>query len=238
MKVTPDIALPFYPRTTLLPYKPNGTKDDLVASESEAAVIFETHHLFVEEKLDGASVGFSVLDDSGRRPARHPVIRSRDRILSKGSTKGEFAPIWTWFYKSRDRFEAAIGDEPYSIYGEWMLLQHGIFYDSLPDWFIAYDIYNYRNGKFLAPELAREILEAAGFSVPVLRFSGHLQGGYSDLEEMAYLSAAWANEQAEGIYLKISNPMIITHRFKMVRPDFRRGVLWDKKARNALKSKS
>lgn len=215
--------LPSYPRTPHLPHKPNASGDDLVAPESEATVLFGAH-ICVEEKIDGASVGVAVLDG-------HPVVRNRDHILRKGyvkntAAKKQFASLWNWFYDHQDQIESLV---PYSIYGEWLVAQHGIYYSRLPDWFVPYDLYDPEVGQFLSPVKARELLTQAGFAIPVLRFLGIFEGSYTDLETWANSPAAWADEKAEGIYIKVCGEEYVTHRFKMVREDFQRGALWNPK---------
>lgn len=219
-------VLPPYPRTVLLPYKPNASKDDIIASEREAKVIFGGH-LSIEEKVDGASVGMALFEE-------HPIIRSKDYILHKGNTKGQFATIWNWFYRHQNRFKHIAGLGPFSVYGEWMVRSHGIFYSKLPDWFIAYDVYNYEVGAFLSPVTARRLLEDAGFAIPALRFQGVFTGTYDDLEGIAALPATWSEERAEGVYIKVCNQEVIKARFKMVQPDFQRSSLWEQNQKNTL----
>ena len=220
--------LPAFPRTPHLPHLPNVEENDVVASEKDAEKVFSipTSRIHIEEKIDGASVGFTLHDG-------YPVIRNRDHILGKGflrkqidtTAKMQFRSIWSWFYKNKDKFKAICDNQPFSVYGEWMVAQHGIFYDKLPDWFVAYDIYNYESEKFLAPQTARRLLERAGFVCPEC-LSGDVEN-YDDLVKLANGQSKWSNDKREGIYLKIDNSEIVTHRFKMVREDFQRGALWN-----------
>ena len=215
--------LPSYPRTPHLPYKENISEGDIVAEESEATVLFGSH-VTIEEKIDGASVGISVLNG-------HPIVRNRDHVLRKGfvkntAAKKQFTSLWNWFYDNEEKFEA-LGQ--YTVFGEWMLAQHGIHYTRLPDWFIPYDLYDYEKETFLSPVISRRLLTEVGFNVPTLRFQGEFEGQYAELEEYANLPASWADDKSEGIYVKICNGERIFHRFKMVREDFQRGALWNPK---------
>lgn len=215
--------LPQYPRTPHIPHKPNMSDDDVLAKESESKVLFGSI-VTIEEKIDGASVGISVLDG-------HPIVRNRDHILHKGfvkdtAAKKQFVPLWNWYYENEHKFKNLEG---YSVFGEWMLAQHGIYYTRLPDWFIPYDLYDYEKDIFLSPIESRKLLTAAGFFVPVLRYQGVFEGGYAQLEEYANLMATWADEKSEGIYVKVCDGNKITHRFKMVQEDFQRGALWNPK---------
>lgn len=206
------------------------TKDDEIATDIEAASIFD-QPINIEEKIDAASVGMTFHEGE-------PIIRNREHILRKGyvketAAKKQFASIWNWFYQNKHRFEALSQLGPYSIYGEWCIARHGIAYTKLPDWLIAYDLYDYEKGTFLEPVLAREILDDLGFITSRLIFRGEFKGDYEDLAELAEQVSPWTdNEKQEGIYIKSFTSGIINHRFKLVRPDFERGKFWNPKTLN------
>jgi hypothetical protein len=221
--------LPAFPRTPHLPHKPNLDETDRVADDKEASVLF-TNSICVEEKIDGASCGMVLYD-------REPIIRNRDHILRKGyykatAAKMQFASVWGWFYDNKNKFQEIAELGPYSVYGEWCVAQHGIYYDSLPDWFIAYDLYDYEQHCFLPSPRARVLLLEAGFIVPHCHFDGLFSGDCDELEAWANSQSAWAVGKAEGIYVKAYNEDVVTHRFKMVRADFQRGALWKPKILN------
>lgn len=216
--------LPSYPRTQHLPYNPNASRNDLVASDRDASIVL-VDQVHIEEKIDGSSVGIAYYD-------KNPLIRNRDHILSKNyqkdtTAKKQFVPLWNYFYKNKERFVNLSELGPYSVYGEWCLVQHGIEYKRLPDYFIAYDIYNYEKKFFIPPHIAREILENLGFSLSPKLFSGNIDS----YEEIAALitQSKFTDDLAEGLYLKTWNSTQVTSRFKMVRQDFNSNALWDNK---------
>ena len=219
-------ALPAFPRTKHLPYKPNATSNDLIATEAEAATVFSSL-VNIEEKIDGASVGICL------HPKHNLIIRNRDHVLRKNyykktAAKEQFRSIWGWFYGNKTKFEHINEHGPYSVYGEWCLAQHGIYYDNLPDWFIAYDIYDYEVKKFLAPPVARKLLENAGFSLPPILSPSALN--YEHLESLTNLTSAWTKYNShlvEGVYLKTYNDQYVIDRFKMVGQSYVRGALWN-----------
>jgi atypical dual specificity phosphatase len=234
------IAPPF-PKTSHLPHKPNESDGDSVADKKEAEEIF-TSAINVEEKLDGASVGITIWNDQ-------PVIRNRDHILSKGyfrkkndtTAKMQFRSIWTWFYKNKTKFENICSRGDFTVYGEWMVAQHGILYNSLPDWFIAYDLYDWSKGSFLCPRTARRLLSNCGFHLAPLLHEGRADyQSFEYLEELANGKSEWADSKREGVYIKLCDSEIVTKRFKMVREDYERGSLWDNKElkKNELAGKS
>ena len=216
-----NTKLPEFPRTRHLPYKPNASANDVIALESEAAVVFE-QQVLVEEKIDGASIGIAIEDN-------HFLIRNRNHIVNKGFVKNtpakkQFTSVWNWTVENRSKFDQIMEQGPYSVYGEWMVGRHGMKYDRLPDWFIAYDVYDQEQQHFLGYNIARPLLTECGFCVPARIYSGNFivnsEGFYGLMTEW---NSAWADEKMEGIYIRVGEE-IVTHRFKMVRSDFERNV--------------
>lgn len=219
--------LPSFPRTPHLPWS-NTSDGDLVLENHEIEPFFQLP-VNVEEKVDGASVGMTLWDG-------HPLIRNRDHILRKGYVKDtpakkQFVPVWNWFYENKKKFEYICSKGPFSLYGEWMIARHGIFYDRLPDWFIAYDVYDYESGHFLSPEIARPLLHEAGFVTPRLHYQGLLK---ISIPDWADRKSQWSESPSEGIYFKTYDSHQVINRFKLVRDGFQRGVFWDGK--NLLKN--
>lgn len=241
-------VLPEYPSIRHLPWNPN-SKGDKIADEQEVSVIFSAKKLYVQEKIDGANCGMTYLDG-------FPVVRNRTKILRKGQemknpSLKQFASVWNWIHDRRERFVKLIEHGPYSVYGEWMVQQHGMVFDRLPEWFVAYDIYDYEKQHFLDPAVANGILKECGFSVvelemnPAFNYVGDLtslfqRGNGIDLsklfEHFANMPSHFANAQREGIVVKVSDGEWITDRFKMVRQGFDQGcLLTDQIKRNILK---
>lgn len=220
--------LPQFPRTYHLPWKPNlQQREDLLASEKEVENIFSSNFVTVCEKIDGANAGIARSEDN-------PIVRNHDHILRKGYLKDtpakiQFRSIWNWYYTNKDLFvkmEELAG--PVSVYGEWLVAQHGMKYDQLPSYFIAHSVYNYEVGKFLDTKLAMDFLTQAGFHVAPVLFYGKVEN-FEQLETFSKENASFTSEgQREGVYVTVSDGKWITHRFKMVRAGFKQGSLWSK----------
>jgi atypical dual specificity phosphatase len=219
--------LPDYPRTLHLPYRPNAVLGDLLASEDEVKSIFaptDGLYIHVEEKVDGANCGMALINGEA-------VIRNRNHVLRKGyvkdiAAKKQFASAWNWFYENKKKFEALEG---YTVYGEWMLALHGIRYDKLPAYFIAYDLYDQAEGQYVATPKARMLLEEAGFFTVPLLHTGPLDC-WEQLVSLCNEPSAYSSfDKREGVYLKISNDLFVTARYKMVRGDYVQGCRWDEK---------
>ena len=170
----------------------------------------------------------------------HPLIRSRTKLIRKGRqlrnpSQEQFSIAFTWFYKNKDKFEKLNSMcDSVSVYGEWMVQQHGMVYDRLPDWFVAFDVYDWSVGKFFDPQKAYQHLKEAGFAA--IQPTRYNLKSPDSLESLANMPSDFANAKREGIYLKISDESWVTQRFKMVRQGFDQGcLLGDTIKKNVLK---
>jgi hypothetical protein len=223
-------VLPEYPATVHLPWKAN-SKGDKIASERDAEVIFQKS-VFVQEKVDGANCGMAYLDG-------HPVVRSRSKILRKGQplknpSQKQFSSAWNWMHQNRILFTNLADAGPFSVYGEWMVMQHGMEYDFLPNWFLAFDLYDWERGLYLAADKSAKILLECGFeSVPMV-FCGKLDS-YEQLEARANEPSAFSpTQKREGLIVKTAEGEFLDAKFKMVRQGFDQGCLLDDFRKNRL----
>jgi hypothetical protein len=245
MKSKPSFRdiLPEYPSILHYPYK---SKDENIATDHDISII-SGNISFIQEKIDGSNCGMIFIDG-------HPVVRNRSKILRKGqelknpSTK-QFASAWNWMHERKERFEKLNELGPYSVYGEWMVQQHGMVYDNLPEWFIAYDVYDYEKGYFLNPINANSVLKTCGFEFIELDFQGDLSfqqfniaKEFTDLylDFLSKLPTNFSlNTLREGIVIKVADKDKILARFKMVRDGFVQGsLLTDEMKKNLLKGKN
>lgn len=212
--------LPELPRIQHLPYKPNTDRDDLVATEAEARVIFDG--AIAEEKIDGSQVGI-LFDGNGE-----PIIRNKNHVLRKGygckgtPAKDQYAPLFNWTYAHRDEFAALAFamDMRVAVYGEWLYAEHTICYDLAPDDFIAHGLRDVDAGRHVATLRARAALAEAGFSLPVLLATE--VASYERLTALTLMPAAWSTrDQREGVVVKVDDGEWVTHLFKMRRATFK-----------------
>ena len=220
-------VLPEYPATRHLPWKPN-SKGDKIATWQEAAIIFECDQVCVQEKIDGANCGMSYLNG-------HPVVRNRTKILRKGQemknpSLAQFSSAWNWMHQNKAMFDALEEHGPYSVYGEWMVQQHGMEYNALPDWFVAFDVYDWEKGFYIDPLTADNVLQACGFKVIPISFFGDPKLNkpltYEFLETVTECPSWFSvGQKREGIIVKASDGIRTIAKFKMVRQGFEQGCL-------------
>lgn len=217
MKLKLSHHMPAFPRTPHLPHNPNSTVDDLIASHDEVALLF-LKDCEVYEKVDGSNLGICMWEG-------YPAIRTKNNFLAKGflgktAAKNQYRPVFNWFHDHIHFFRSLNQhrEKPLVVYGEWMLMSHGIAYDNLPDLFIAFDLWDGK--EFLPSPEARDILTEAGFSVPPLLYNAPINS-YEQLDNFCQGESEWViqgDRRREGIYIKQG-----ARRYKKVRDDFVRG---------------
>lgn len=230
------MILPPYPKTPHLPHLANMSEGDELA---EGVSVLVNAKVLVEEKIDGANCAMMLHEG-------HPIIRGREKFIKKGNTKDtpaqkQFAPIWNWFYDNKNKFEMLnefLGFEA-GVYGEWLYALHGIKYDLLPDYFIAYEIYDPDGKDWIDPAQAKVALARCGFETPPLLYAAMPVPNYEFLENLCSQQSDFSStDLREGIYVKerVGNT---TKRYKMVRQGYQQGCRWDQKklAKQKLRGK-
>ncbi|MHB8909876.1 MAG: RNA ligase family protein [Syntrophales bacterium] len=183
-------------------------RGDKVMSNVEMKTFLQ-HELVVEEKVDGANLGISF--DSGGN------IRAQNRgaYLHLPST-GQWKKLYRWLMPRIDvLFEQLI--DRYILFGEWCYAQHSTFYDRLPDWFLGFDIYDKKSGRFLSCSRRDKAFRAIGISqVPKV---DHGRFTFEELRKLLSKSQL-SNKPAEGLYFRIDQGDWLVQRAKLVRVAF------------------
>jgi ATP-dependent RNA circularization protein (DNA/RNA ligase family) len=187
-------------------------RDDKVLSESERDEFLQKC-LVVEEKVDGANLGIA-FDSQGN-------IRAQNRgayLHLPGS--GQWKKLHDWLTPRTDVLFDHLFDH-FILFGEWCYARHSVFYNRLPDWFLGFDIYDKRFGRFLSSEHRDAFLrEMCIAQVPVLA-----RGHFSYPEIQKFLSTSkFGDQTVEGIYLRFDQDDWLVQRAKLVRPAFIQAV--------------
>lgn len=161
----------------------------------------------VEEKVDGANLGLSVGADGRVR------AQSRGHFLKPG-TPGQWQPLWRWLSQREEGLRAALGTN-LLLFGEWCYARHTVAYDALPDWFLAFDVYDRGAGRFLSRARRDALLEPLGLATVPL-----LAEGVFDEQALVRLLARsrLSRSPAEGLYLRWDEGDWLLARAKLVRP--------------------
>jgi ATP-dependent RNA circularization protein (DNA/RNA ligase family) len=135
----------------------------------------------VEEKVDGANLGLSLGTDGRLR------AQSRGHHLDP-RTAGQWKPLRRWLAQREDRLRSFLAPSTIA-FGEWCYAEHSVFYDSLPDWFLLFEVYDRREDRFWSRARRDEMGSAAGLSTVPLAATGVFRLRWDD--------AAWLRARAK-----------------------------------------
>ena len=188
------------------------SRQDKVLSPAEVRELL-SGEVLVEEKVDGANVGISV-DPAGE-------LRAQNRGSYLGTrAHPQFQPLWPWLESRRERLVQALGSH-LILFGEWCFAVHSVHYEALPDWFLAFDVYDRCAGHFWSSQRRDALVEALGLArVPVIargRFS------LEDIEKLLGPSRI-SLAPMEGLYVRRDQGEFLKARAKLVRPEFIQAV--------------
>ena len=239
--MNPDYLIRKYPRTPHLEGSRLQPGDEDLSQVPFSAIA--GRHLVVEEKIDGANSGIS-FDEDGNL-----LLQSRGHYLTGGYRERHYNLMKQWATIQKDALYAVLGSR-YIMYGEWMYAKHTVWYDSLPHYFMEFDIYDRERGIYLDTPSRRELTrELPIASVPVLAEGSFTEkrtllsylgdSCYKTKDHWEHLRQAAMKEgldvervlretdpspTMEGLYIKLEENGQVVDRVKFVRASFHQCV--------------
>lgn len=196
-------------------------------------------NIVVEEKVDGANSGVSIVSD-------YLMLQSRGHYLTGGYRERHFDLFKTWSNTHSNKFKELLG-ERYVMYGEWLFAKHTVFYDNLPHYWMEFDIFDTEKELYLDTPTRQKMLKNFPFisSVKVL-FEGKMdkkEDLYNLITKSHFISDEYVQnlEQEvagqkldiskiknetdmsglmEGLYIKVEEDGVVKERYKYVRNGF------------------
>lgn len=210
-----------FPHTPHLAWLGPGTaRDDKVLSPPEVRELL-SGEVVVEEKVDGANLGLS-LDPDGRLRAQN-----RGKYIEHERAAPQFRPLARWLAEHSERLASALTSD-LMLFGEWCYAVHSVRYTRLPDWFVAFDVYDRKAAQFWSVRRRDDLARRAG--VPVVPM---LARGRFDLAGVRALlgPSRLGDTPAEGVYVRREDDDWLLGRAKLVRPEFVQaiGEHWSKR---------
>jgi len=186
----------------------NDIRGDKILLPAEQAQCLR-HKLVIEEKVDGANLGIS-FDSDGNIHAQN-----RGAYLTLPGS-GQWQRLGEWLEPRMDAFFEHLTDR-YILFGEWCYARHSVSYDRLPDWFLGFDIYDKKEGRFLSVDRRDAFLSRLGITrVPVIA-EGHFS--LQELEKL-FTQSRFSDQPMEGLYLRFDKDGWLEQRAKLIRPAF------------------
>ena len=183
-------------------------RKDKVMARAEAES-FLRERVTVEEKVDGANLGISFDAHANL------FVQNRGNLLERG-IKGQFAPLWAWLSeREASLFEAL--ENRLMLFGEWCYSRHSIHYTRLPDFFLAFDIFDKCEKRFLSSTCRDQIVGELNLATVPKVADGVFSLG--DVPRLIGQSTLYDGPM-EGIYLRQEGAYWLNHRAKVVRVEF------------------
>ena len=188
-------------------------REDKAMSEEEAQA-FLSGPVVVEEKIDGANLGLSFSASGELR------FQNRGNWL-EGKLTGQWNALRGWAAKHEAQLRRLL-PAGNVVFGEWCYAVHSIAYDRLPDWFVAFDVYDGRLRRFWSTNRRHALMKAAGLAeVPKIS-----DGTFSlrKLEHFLRAVSAFGDAPREGLYLRREDDEWLLERAKLVRACFTQSI--------------
>lgn len=189
-------------------------RDDKLLSRDEMQSLLRGAAV-VEEKVDGANLGFSVGPDGKLR------AQNRGQYLIEPYA-GQFARLSGWMAQHGCALADALGED-LMAFGEWCAAQHSLAYPALPDWWLLFDVYDRRARKFWSTHrrdaLARKLHLA---SVPRVADGHQTVGSLKGI--VADTRSRYRDGPVEGVVVRREDDQWLLARGKLVRAEFAQAI--------------
>lgn len=208
-----------FPHTPHIAWLAQGApRDDKVLSSQESTELLSAD-VVVEEKLDGANVGFSLSPEGELR------AQNRGQYLHVPHA-GQFARLPDWLALHGDKLRAELAQFTPSglvLFGEWCAARHSLNYDHLPDWFLLFDVYDSTLGRFWSASRRNALAATLGLAtVP------QLYQGKCTLRQLKDLLSCQHSQYRqgglEGVVIRRESAGWCEARAKLVRSDFMQSI--------------
>lgn len=147
--------------------------------------------LIIEEKLDGSQMAIGW-------KGGQPYIQGKNSHIPSTDKRPQYGGVWDWAWSHLDSLEQLQG---VLIYGEWVRIRHHIEYDSLPSWFMPFDVFMTKQKRFLPYDKKIAALEKIGLPSPRLLYRGKVN--LDLIHDVAVeKKSAFGNENMEGVVIK------------------------------------
>jgi hypothetical protein len=217
-----------FPHTPHLAWLGQGApRDDKVLAPAEAQALL-AFDVVVEEKLDGANLGFSLAPDGSLRAQNRGQYL--DLTGSHTGHGGQFSRLAAWLARHGDALGSVLTPD-HIVFGEWCAARHSLDYAALPDWFLLFDVYDRHAGRFWSRPRRNTLAASAGLAtVPAVAQGKHTVAALKHL--VTTTTSRYRHGPLEGVVIRQDSAQWCEARAKLVRADFTQAIEghWRKRA--------
>lgn len=204
-----------FPHTPHIAWLGEGiARGDKVLTPEEVAVLL-SDPVVVEEKLDGANLGFSVGPDDRLR------VQNRGQYLIEPYS-GQFQRLSEWIALHGTGLADAVG-ENLIAFGEWCAARHSLDYPALPDWWLLFDVYDRRERRFWSTRRRNQLASALNLAT-VPRVANGRQTVATLVDGVERWKSRYRNGGLEGVVVRRENDDWLLARGKLVRAAFTQAI--------------
>ena len=200
-----------FPRTRHIFNVGGATVDDRILDAGDSDTFMKEDDVFIAEKVDGAQLGISI-DENYKI-----VIQNRSHYVNSKS-HSQFEKLDKWIIDHTESLFQILNQDTI-LFGEWLYATHSIAYTKLPDYFMAFDLYNKKKKLFYNRDRLVEALKDTNVHYVREMYRGKIKDK-NQLLKMIEQKSDYTDGRVEGIYLKIFENDYVKARCKLVRNDF------------------
>ena len=177
-----------FPRTPHLQGSTVVDDDAVVTAAMTNGMLRDYPTVLIQEKVDGTNVSVHF------EQAWVPVCQKRSGLILQGEHE-QYVRFRDFVYEHLEELNRVLGTR-YALFGEWLLCRHGVEYDSLKSYFLAFDLWDKKDESFCSWNRMQEILDGVVDCVPIL--ANKWNGSPKELEALIGTSKFSTKETAEG----------------------------------------
>ena len=107
----------------------------------------------------------------------------------------------------------------YVLFGEWLAATHSVAYTRLPDWFLAFDMYDRTTQSWVDRWTLEALLADTVVKLVPILYQGPMPAE-DELRSMMQKQSRFTDGRLEGVYVKVERDGRVVGRGKVVRSDF------------------
>lgn len=155
-----------FPHTPHIAWLGEGApRDDKLLSPEEVDALL-AGEVVVEEKLDGANLGLSLGPDGELR------VQNRGQYLIE-PFPAQFSRLRSWLAWHGHAITDHL-DDTLILFGEWCAARHSLDYQTLPDWFLLFDVHDRSQERFWSTTRRNTLADTLGLAVVPQLFRGQV----------------------------------------------------------------